>query len=48
MPHQTSLIAILCMGFVLALVFGLLAQRLRLSPLVGYLIAGVVAGPEGR
>ncbi len=45
MPHQTSLIAILCMGFVLALVFGLLAQRLRLSPLVGYLIAGVVAGP---
>ncbi len=45
MPHHTSLIAILCMGFVLALVFGLLAQRLRLSPLVGYLVAGVVAGP---
>ncbi|HVI59301.1 MAG TPA: YbaL family putative K(+) efflux transporter [Luteimonas sp.] len=45
MPHHTSLIAILCMGFVLALAFGLLAQRLRLSPLVGYLIAGVVAGP---
>jgi CPA2 family monovalent cation:H+ antiporter-2 len=45
MPHHTSLIAILCMGFVLALAFGLLAQRLRLSPLVGYLIAGVLAGP---
>jgi monovalent cation:H+ antiporter-2, CPA2 family len=45
MPHHTSLIAILCMGFVLAFVFGMAAQRLRLSPLVGYLVAGVVAGP---
>jgi len=45
MPHHTSLIAILCIGFVLALVLGLLAQRLRLSPLVGYLVAGIVAGP---
>jgi CPA2 family monovalent cation:H+ antiporter-2 len=30
---------------VLAFVFGALAQRLRLSPLVGYLLAGIVAGP---
>jgi len=45
MPHNTSLIALLCMGFVLALALGLLAQRLRLSPLVGYLIAGIIAGP---
>jgi CPA2 family monovalent cation:H+ antiporter-2 len=45
MPHHTSLIAILCVGFVLAFVFGLLAQRLRLSPLVGYLVAGIIAGP---
>ncbi len=45
MPHQTSLIAILCMGFVLAFVLGLIAQRLKLSPLVGYLLAGVIAGP---
>ncbi len=43
--HHTSLIAILVAGFVLAFVFGSLAQRLRLSPLVGYLLAGVVAGP---
>ncbi|MCF7222012.1 YbaL family putative K(+) efflux transporter [Marilutibacter chinensis] len=43
--HHTSLIAILVAGFVLAFVFGALAQRLRLSPLVGYLIAGIVAGP---
>ncbi len=45
MPHHTSLIAILCMGFVLAFLFGALAQRLKLSPLVGYLVAGIVAGP---
>ena len=45
MPHQTSLIAILCMGFVLAFLFGALARRLKLSPLVGYLVAGIVAGP---
>lgn len=45
MPHNTSLIAILVGGFVLAFLFGMLAQRLRLSPLVGYLVAGVVAGP---
>nr|MBA2237380.1 Kef family K(+) transporter [Lysobacter sp.] len=32
-------------GFVLAFIFGALAHRLRLSPLVGYLIAGIVAGP---
>lgn len=45
MPHHTSLIAILCVGFVLAFVLGMAAQRLRLSPLVGYLVAGIVAGP---
>jgi CPA2 family monovalent cation:H+ antiporter-2 len=46
MPHHTSLIAILCVGFVLAFVFGLLATRLRLSPIVGYLLAGVLVGPH--
>src|SRR5690606_42069220 len=45
MPHHTSLIAILCAGFVLAFVLGMAAQRLRLSPLVGYLVAGIIAGP---
>jgi CPA2 family monovalent cation:H+ antiporter-2 len=45
MPHHTSLIALLCAGFVLAFAFGSLAHRLRLSPLVGYLLAGVVVGP---
>ena len=45
MPHHTALISILVAGFVLAFIFGALAQRLRLSPLVGYLLAGVIAGP---
>lgn len=45
MQHHTSLIAMLVYGFVLAFALGALANRLRLSPLVGYLLAGVVAGP---
>ncbi len=32
-------------GLAFALVFGYLAQRLRLSPIVGYLLAGILAGP---
>ncbi|PZO06218.1 MAG: potassium transporter Kef [Alphaproteobacteria bacterium] len=45
MPHADSLILTLVAGFVLAFVFGMLANRLKLSPLVGYLVAGVVVGP---
>ena len=43
--HHTSLITLLCIGFVAAFGLGLLAQRLRLSPLVGYLVAGIIVGP---
>jgi CPA2 family monovalent cation:H+ antiporter-2 len=45
MPHDDSLIVMLVAGFVMAFVFGMLAIRLKLSPLVGYLLAGVVVGP---
>ena len=45
MPHHTPLIAAIATGFVLAFIFGALANRLRLSPLVGYLLAGVMVGP---
>src|SRR5829696_3116491 len=45
MPHQTPLITTLVAGLGLAFLFGVLANRLRLSPLVGYLIAGVLIGP---
>jgi CPA2 family monovalent cation:H+ antiporter-2 len=43
--HETSLITILAMGFVLAFALGFLAIRLRLPPIVGYLLAGIVLGP---
>jgi CPA2 family monovalent cation:H+ antiporter-2 len=45
MPHDTPLIATIAAGFMLAFVFGMVAHRLRLSPLVGYLAAGVIVGP---
>lgn len=46
MPHADSLISTLVGGFVLAFVFGMLANRLKLSPLVGYLVAGIAVGPH--
>lgn len=45
MPHDISLIATLAAGFGLAMVLGYGAARLRLPPLVGYLLAGVAIGP---
>ena len=45
MPHETALIATIAAGLGLAFLFGLLAVRLRLPPILGYLIAGVVVGP---
>ncbi|MBC7750383.1 MAG: cation:proton antiporter [Candidatus Saccharibacteria bacterium] len=46
MPHDVSLIVLLAVGFGLALIFGYLAVRLRLPPLVGYLIAGIIISPN--
>ncbi|ACA19276.1 potassium efflux system protein [Methylobacterium sp. 4-46] len=46
MPHATELIAIIALGLVFAFAGGMLAQRLRLPPLVGYLIAGIAIGPH--
>lgn len=43
--HDISLISLMAIGLGLAMVLGLIAQRLRLPPLVGYLIAGVIIGP---
>ena len=45
MHHDADLINIVAVGLALAFVFGALANRLKLSPLVGYLIAGVAVGP---
>ena len=45
MDHSLPLITTLVGGLVLAYLFGMLASRLRISPMVGYLAAGVVCGP---
>jgi CPA2 family monovalent cation:H+ antiporter-2 len=45
MDHATPLIATIAGGLGLAFLFGALANRLRMSPIVGYLIAGVAVGP---
>ncbi len=43
MPHDVSLIATIAVGFALAFPLGLITHRLRLPPLVGYLMGGVDA-----
>jgi CPA2 family monovalent cation:H+ antiporter-2 len=45
MPHSAPLISTLAVGLVLAFAFGLVGQRLRLPPLIGYLLAGIAIGP---
>ncbi len=45
MHHHMPLISTLVVGLVVAFALGALAQRLRISPLVGYLLAGVAIGP---
>ncbi|HEU0007356.1 MAG TPA: cation:proton antiporter [Terriglobia bacterium] len=44
--HDLDLILTLTGGLVAALVFGYLTQRAGLSPIVGYLLAGLVVGPN--
>ncbi len=45
MPHDTPLISTIVAGLVLAFIFGALANRLKMPPLIGYLVAGVAVGP---
>ncbi len=45
MPHDTPLIATIAVGLALAFALGLVAQRLKVPTIVGYLIAGVIIGP---
>ena len=45
MSHNTPLIAMIVIGLVLAFAFGVLAHRIKVSPLVGYLLAGIAIGP---
>lgn len=45
MQHGTPLIATIATGLVLAFALGIIANKLRISPLIGYLLAGVIVGP---
>jgi CPA2 family monovalent cation:H+ antiporter-2 len=45
MPHESPLISTIVIALTLAFVLGALAHRLKLPPLVGYLIAGIALGP---
>jgi CPA2 family monovalent cation:H+ antiporter-2 len=45
MDHETSLIALIAIGLAFAFLGGFTAVRLRLSPIVGYLLAGIAIGP---
>ncbi len=45
MPHDVALISTIAAGLGFSLLGGFIAVRLRLSPIVGYLLAGVVVGP---
>ena len=45
MPHSVSLITTIAAALGLALVLGFIAARLKVPPLVGYLISGIILGP---
>ena len=45
MPHSSPLITTVVAALSLAWVLGVLAQRLRLPPIFGYLLAGIAIGP---
>jgi CPA2 family monovalent cation:H+ antiporter-2 len=44
--HDISLITTIALGLGAALAFGLFAKRIGLSPIVGYLLAGIAVGPH--
>ncbi|HVR43951.1 MAG TPA: YbaL family putative K(+) efflux transporter [Thermoanaerobaculia bacterium] len=46
MPHDLSLITTIAAGLGLAAIMGFLVSRLRIPPLVGYLLAGIIVGPH--
>lgn len=46
MPHDTPLISTIVGGLVLAFIFGVIAHRFKMPPLVGYLFAGILVGPH--
>jgi CPA2 family monovalent cation:H+ antiporter-2 len=45
MPHDTTLIGTVVAGLGVAFLMGALAQRVKISPIAGYLLAGILVGP---
>jgi CPA2 family monovalent cation:H+ antiporter-2 len=45
-PHNLDLVITIAVGLSAALVLGYVTQRLRLSPIVGYMLAGILVGPH--
>jgi CPA2 family monovalent cation:H+ antiporter-2 len=45
LPHHVPLIATIAVGLAVAFLLGFAAARLRLPPIIGYLLAGIVVGP---
>ena len=45
MPHHVPLIATVAVGLAVAFILGFAATRLRMPPIIGYLLAGVAVGP---
>lgn len=46
MSHDAPLIAMIAIGFGLAMIFGFIASHCRMPPLVGYLLAGIIISPS--
>ena len=48
MHHELTLVTTIASSLGLALVMGFIAVRLKMPPLVGYLVAGILVGPYTR
>lgn len=44
-PHDIPVISTIAVGLSLAFILGMVASKLRLPPIVGYLLAGIIMGP---
>ena len=45
-PHELPLISTVAVGLSMAFICGFIASRLRIPPVVGYLVAGILVGPS--
>src|SRR6187397_2195965 len=45
MPQHSPLISTIVLALVIAFALGALAHRIKISPIAGYLLAGVILGP---